>query len=916
MLEHPRELDEMLVQLPSGALERFTAMLVSRPPAPLLLEETLGGMADVLDLNGLALFALKDQLLHPVMMLDRQRGDLGSGMEPQGREAQILWRVMDSGVPLLSAEESPPELRALKASAFAALPIQGSDGVIFGVLVMFRTGVVRPFSPGQGKVLLAVARVLSVCLERDVRRTDADDTTERMALTHLGQVVETASNETTLQKSALAVVRPQLPGASMCFVRWGGAHRGRKLELLHFEGLETLEFDLRHDAADDDTVLLEAVLSGSEAFIDALPRSTPKEGRFAQAGVRSAAVLPLESGLALLALRKASSGVWRESERRFLSAATRVILNAATRLRVNEALFEARLKAELLAGLSDALQTAQTPDEVTRIAMQLIAPMLQAKNVLSLRVERTPERILVLSMGSWGDVPPEYQNHFQFPGVPLERTKLTRLVVEENRAYYFEDYTRDSSGVKVALGIEPIRNTRSEVVAVISVGRDPNISTWRAAERDLLARAAATVGLALERAEMREELLRAKQRAEVLSKLSDVLQVVSRGEEVAARAMDLLAPNLRALNVITLKVDRLPQGIYLKSIGVWGQMPELYSGYFENPGVSIEATRISKNIVQTGQAYYHTEYIDPDTPALTDRRVSIGLEPVFDSSGSVVAIISVGRAPEIGHWQPSEIELLGRAADTVGLVLERAQNRALLEQRATALEAKSAEMETFVYSVSHDLKSPMVSLEGMSVLLEEAVKERQFDELEFFVSRLRANVQSMTALVSGLLELSRIGRVSESLAQVRLDETISTVLNELEAQIQQHGVEIIKPDAWPTVMYSPERLYQILSNLIGNAVKFIPATNSQPRIELQWQTVGTNLEICVIDNGAGIPEHLKAKAVELFSRLQPSIDGTGVGLAMVRRILEHNDGEIRLLDTPGGGLTVCFTIPSASVLRE
>jgi GAF domain-containing protein len=771
MLEPPRELDELLVQLPSGALERFTAMLVSRPPAPLLLEETLSGLAGVLDMDGLALFVVDDQWLRPVMVLDRQRGDLSQLVSAQGREVTSLWRVVDSGMPQLktiSPEASsttelwPQYAQAIHASALAALPIQGADGSVFGVLVVFRTGAPRPFSPGQSNVLRAVARVLSVCLERDLRRTE-DDTTERVTLTHLSRVIESLSNEASLQKSALAVVRPQVPGASLCFVRWNPAQQSRHLEILRFEGLETLEFDLREQTAADDAVLLEAVLSGSEAFIDVLP--TPlsgQEGRFAQVGVRSAAVLPLESGLALLALRRASSGVWRESERRFLSATARTIGGALERLRVNEALFEARLKAELLAGLSDALQTAQTADEVTRIAMQLIAPMLQATNVISLRIERTPERTLVASMGAWGDVPAEYQQHFRFPGVPIERTKLTRLVVEENRACYFEAYTRDSSGIQVSLGIEPVRNTRFEVIAVISVGRDPNLGGWRTSERDLLARAAATVGLALERTEIREELLRAKQRAEVLSKLSDVLQVVHSGEEVAARAMELLAPNLRALNIITLKVDRLPHGIYLRSIGLWGQMPELYSGYFEPPGVNIEATRISKNIVQTATPYYHTEYVDPDISALTDRQVSIGLEPVLDSSGHVVAILSVGRAPEIGHWQASEIELLSKAAATVGLALERAQNRALLEQRAAALEAKSAEIETFVYSVSHDLKSPMVSLEGMSVLLEEAVRERQFDELEFFVSRLRANVQSMTGLVSGLLELSRIGRVSES----------------------------------------------------------------------------------------------------------------------------------------------------------
>ncbi|MEY4530491.1 MAG: hypothetical protein RLZZ156_1212, partial [Deinococcota bacterium] len=709
-------------------------------------------------------------------------------------------------------------------------------------------------------------------------------------------------------------LRPHLAGVSLCFAEI----KIERLEILEFNGHEGLAQNLISSQEPDDAVLLEAVLSGSNAFFDVLPL---KEGRFSKIGITALSVLPLSNGMALLALRRAQAASWTPSERHLLGASGRMIGAALERLRVAEALFEARVRAELLAGLSDALQTAQTADEVAHIAMRLLAPSLRAANIFSLRVIREPQQIMVRGMGAWGHVPEVYGNHFAAPGLPLEKTTMTRVVVEQNRAHYEDNYVRRQSGESVALGIEPVRNLAGQVIALISVGRDSSLGVWRSSERELLARAAATVGLALERAEVREELLRAKQRAEVLSRLSDALQVAQTGEEVAEFAMKLLAPSLNAVNIITLRIDSRPDGVFLRSMGVWGELPDLYDGYFRSPGVNIETTRISKRIYETNDPYYHTVYIDPDVKELSNRQVSVGLEPISNSRGKVLAILSVGRDPLAGAWMPSEMKLMAQAAATIGLALERAENRELLETRATALEeksraleAKSAEMEAFVYSVSHDLKSPMVSMEGMSVLLEESLASQEYGELEFFVTRLRANVQTMTALVNGLLELSRVGRIDESMDEVHITHVIQTVLNELEGRIAEKQIQIKRPSHFPTVSYAPERLYQIFSNLIGNAVKFMNP-NSQNILELGFKKRNQYLELMIRDNGIGIASHLRQKALELFSRLNPAVEGTGVGLAMVKRIVEHNGGSIRLEDTNGGGLTVIFTLPLERVLE-
>ena len=902
-------MENAFLHLPTSALERFTGLLISNPPLGLLLEETLSGVNPILALESIAIYLFSGDELRPVAAVNNNQASVV--LPTQGRSS--WWASLEAGVALTFSPQQlgkPHGFEALPGSALGLLPLSQSHGLVRGVLVVARQ---LAFGLPEQQLLVAMSRIMAVCVDRQLAPLPTGSA-EIVALSGLMRLLENVPSESHLRRSALETLRPHLAGVSLCFAQL----KSERLELLEFNGHEALASQLAASQTPDESVLLEAVLSGSSAFFDLLPADG---GRFSQVGIIAVSIQPLPSGMALLALRRAQVAPWSEAERRLLGAAGRMIGAALERLRVAEALHEARVRAELLAGLSDALQTAQTADEVAHIAMRLLAPSVRAANIFALRIVREPQRIMVRGMGAWGAVPSVYGDHFELQGIPLETTTMTRMVVEQNRAHYENAYNRRKTGETVALGIEPVRNLVGQVIALISVGRDSSLGVWRSSERELLARAAATVGLALERAEVREELIRAKQRAEVLSRLSDALQVAQTGEEVAEFAMKLLAPSLSAVNIITLRIDARDGDVYLRSMGVWGELPDLYDGYFRAPGVNIKTTRISKQIFESGDPFYNTVYIDPDLKELANRQVSVGLEPISNSRGQVLAILSVGRDPKAGAWMPSEMKLMAQAAATIGLALERAENRELLESRAAALEeksqaleTKSAEMEAFVYSVSHDLKSPMVSMEGMSVLLEESLAQQEYNELEFFVTRLRANVQTMTALVNGLLELSRVGRINESMDEVDLTSVVQTVLNELEARIAAKQIVVKRPAHFPTVSYAPERLYQILSNLIGNAVKFLPegASNS---LEINYRKNNRHLELMVQDNGAGIASHLRAKALELFSRLNPAIEGTGVGLAMVKRIVEHNGGTLRLEDTNGGGLTVIFTLPLERVLE-
>jgi signal transduction histidine kinase len=901
----PEEDDALEVRLPASVMERFTALLVANPPLGLMTEETFAGLEPIFELDCALLYRLDLDLLEPIAGAGRGTlHDIGRRLGAEARSDHALWRALDSGVPLFTQATT---FGGVAYTSLAVLPLPGFNGTVRGALVFGRVSAdPPPWRVSQQRTLIAASRVIAVNLERSLDPRGAAPTNDGVALSNLARLLDGVRDEPELRTAALEVLRPHLAGASLAWLEHDAQGRVRVLE---FDGNETLEAGLRQGALPDDHSLLEALCAGRFAVREG--------GDGAVLGVTAWCAMPARAGLTLLAMRQSRLHNWTEGEQRLLRAATKTLGACCDRLATINALVEARARAEFLAGLSDALQTASTPDEVSQTAMALLGPNVRALNILTLRLQGAREHIRVSTMGAWGSLPPVYAHYLAPEGVPLEHTKLTRQVFETRQPYYDAGYVRqrDPARSRVALGLEPIIDSQGQVLAVFSVGRDPALGAWLGEERELLARAAATVGLALERAEVRLALEASRNRAQVLASLANALQRAQTAEEVAALSMELLGEVLHAQNIITLRLEARDGERFLRSMGIWGELPAPYSGYFQAPGVNINLTRVSKHIVDTGEAFYDTDYLDPDTKTLEGRRISVGLEPIKDQTGAVIAIFSVGREARHGAWTDSERELMTQAAMTIGLAIERTRNREELEARAKALEDKSAEMEAFVFSVSHDLKSPMVSLEGMSTLLEEAVRMGDGSELEFFLTRLRANVQTMTGLVGGLLELSRIGRVDESLDCVDVGGVVHTVIQERMVTILANRITVDTSPDFPFVTYSPERLYQLFSNLIGNAIKFLPDFHPAPRIEVSWRNVGTDLEFSVADNGRGIPEHLKTKSLELFSRLEPSIEGTGVGLAMVKRILDYNEGRLRLEDTPGGGLTVVFSVPRTRWVR-
>jgi PAS domain S-box-containing protein len=256
----------------------------------------------------------------------------------------------------------------------------------------------------------------------------------------------------------------------------------------------------------------------------------------------------------------------------------------------------------------------------------------------------------------------------------------------------------------------------------------------------------------------------------------------------------------------------------------------------------------------------------------------------------------------------------GAALRTRGALLDvtdRQRAEAEREALIRELEAKNAELERFTYTVSHDLKSPLVTVRGFLGLISRDVAEGRTDRLLADVERMKAAADGMERLLHELLRLSRAGRVLSGVGRVPLGEVAREVGALLRARLDERRVRLeIDPDL-PDAYGDRVRLAEVIQNLVENAVKFL-GDQAAPaiRIGVRPGEGGSPPVVFVRDNGIGIEPRFHEKVFGLFEKLDPRGEGSGVGLALVQRIVEVHGGRVWIESAgPGHGTTVCLTLP-------
>jgi len=282
-----------------------------------------------------------------------------------------------------------------------------------------------------------------------------------------------------------------------------------------------------------------------------------------------------------------------------------------------------------------------------------------------------------------------------------------------------------------------------------------------------------------------------------------------------------------------------------------------------------------------------------------DLYVEISVSPMYDDSGRHVGEISVTRditarmrAEAKAHQLNTELELRVR-------------------QRTAELEASNRELESFSYSIAHDLRAPLRAMDGFSVALLEENADTLRPQSKQYLARIREAAQRMAELIDALLLLSRTTRMEMSREPVDLSALSREICADLVLTGRERQVEFsIAPQV--TVVGDPRLLRIVLENLLGNAWKFTART-AAARIEFAASKQGPDRLVCVVrDNGPGFDMAYAGKLFKTFQRLHGAAEfpGTGIGLATVKRVIERHGGEVWAEAEPGNGAAFFFELPA------
>ncbi len=232
-----------------------------------------------------------------------------------------------------------------------------------------------------------------------------------------------------------------------------------------------------------------------------------------------------------------------------------------------------------------------------------------------------------------------------------------------------------------------------------------------------------------------------------------------------------------------------------------------------------------------------------------------------------------------------------------------------LRVSALALRESNEDLQRFAYIASHDLQEPLRTVIAFSQLLERRLGDKADTEIRELLGFIIDGGVRMQALIQDLLVFSRVVTGGRTLQPTEIDEVLADVLKSLGASIEETGARL-SVDPLPVVLSDPSQLHQVFLNLIGNAIKY--RTADPPTIEVSAERIGDDWVFSVRDNGIGIEPRHHDRVFEIFQRLHTSeeYEGTGIGLAVVRRIVERHGGRCWLESTPGVGSTFFFSLPA------
>lgn len=235
------------------------------------------------------------------------------------------------------------------------------------------------------------------------------------------------------------------------------------------------------------------------------------------------------------------------------------------------------------------------------------------------------------------------------------------------------------------------------------------------------------------------------------------------------------------------------------------------------------------------------------------------------------------------------------------------------KKREDELRHKNEELERFIYTVSHDLKSPLVTIKAFTSYLTEDIAGNDYDAIKKDICYVQNAADKMGILLEELLELSRIGRKENPRQEVSLKSVVQAAADLVAGRLSQRNIQLSITQAQVTLCCDRQRMVQLFQNLLDNSAKFM-GNQTHPLIEVGVDKIDQKHVIFVRDNGSGIDNRYKHKLFGLFEKLDANSDGTGIGLALVKRIVETHNGTIWVESGGvGKGTTFFFTIENVKL---
>jgi len=659
---------------------------------------------------------------------------------------------------------------------------------------------------------------------------------------------------------------------------------------------------LSESAAAQAFFAIERALASGQMHAFEFEQKMKDEYRFLEARV-----VPVFADTVLMMLRDVTQRKWIEAEREKL---------------INE-LEEKNIETETLrASLASIVGTFEFSEIIQRILDQ-IQQVVPYDSASVWRVEGKRQ----LLIGSRG-LPPEISANLEFDideqnhAVPIFNGEAPYLISRDVQTEFPRFRQPPHNYINSWLGV-PLK-ARGKVIGLIALdGKEKG--QFNEHHAHLAVTFADQVAVALENARLFSSL---QAELEERQRLIHELELKNIESETLRESAAIVTATLEQNEAIDRILEQLERVIPYDSASVQllqGNMLEIVSerGFTVGNDPSARRFEINEN--------------EPSYPVLSGRAPYV----LFDDVQTATSVFSLPPHNRIHSWmavplkvkdrligiialdgyQPAKFterhaQLAVTYASQVAVALENARlysdlqaDLAIRQSLISELESKNAELERFTYTVSHDLKSPLFTIRGFLGYLEQDAQTGNLERLHSDIERIIAATDKMHQLLNDLLELSRIGRAINEPQKIPFHELVQEAFSLVQGRITERGITVHIDENLPLVFGDRPRLIEVLQNLIDNAAKFM-GSQPQPRIEIGCAGEEDGKPVFYVrDNGIGIaPEHHE-RIFGLFNKLESGGEGTGIGLALVKRIIEIHGGRIWVQSEAGKGATFLFTLP-------